>query len=172
MENFASSCTEKEKLILGFVQNSLPDSTTPFADLAKKIDMPEADILNFLRLLASKGIIRRFGAVLNHDIAGYKGNIMVAWLVPISTNNETGKIHELGALFAAQKEVSHCYHRPGNKFWPYNLYTMVHAPNLEDCMKIVENMALQSGLEKYQILPTLKELKKTSMHYFLPFDVR
>ena len=106
------------------------------------------------------GIIRRFGATLRHQEAGFKANAMIAWKAP------EGTIGEMGKTLARFREVSHCYHRAPKGDWPYNLYAMVHGGSRDECREIAERMSSATGLTEYAVLFSEKEFKKTSMEYF------
>ncbi len=153
--------TSKERQILGIVQGSLPDSATPFADIAKTVGCSEAEVLTLLATLKEKKAIRRFGATLRHQKAGYGFNAMVAWYV------EDGQdLQEVGQVMAQRQEISHCYERLACLDWPYNLYTMIHGKAKGDCRRIVEQLSAELGVMQYMIFYSEKELKKTSMRYF------
>ena len=106
-------------------------------------------------------MIRRFGATLRHQKSGFKANAMVAWRVAEERADQVGKI------FAAFKEVSHCYHRKPARDWPYNLDTMVHAENEAECRDTASRMAAKAAIKDYELLFSREELKKTSMQYFV-----
>ena len=76
------------------------------------------------------------------------------------------RLEELGAFFAAQAAVTHCYQRPQYPDWPYNLFTMVHARTVVACAEQVADWAKQAGLEQYAVLYSHKEYKKTRLRYF------
>jgi len=160
--------SEIERHILRLVQGSLPDSATPYADVAAQVsaacgrDVSEQEVLDLLQELKDAGAIRRFGATLRHQKAGWAANVMVAWVCP---EEQAG---ELGRRMAAHERVSHCYHRPppADADWPYRLFTMVHGRSKEECRQTVAELAELSGLEDYAMLSSIKELKKTSMVYF------
>ena len=58
--------TDTERAILRIVQADLPDSATPFADIAAAAGTDEATVLDLLRRLKEEGAIRRFGASIRH----------------------------------------------------------------------------------------------------------
>jgi DNA-binding Lrp family transcriptional regulator len=149
-----------DREILKRVQGTLPDSATPFADIAAAVGTDEAHVLDLLSRMTASGQIRRFGATLKHQKAGYGANVMVAWFVPEED------VDRIGALMAERPEVSHCYHRVNCLDWPYNLYTMVHGRSAEACRAVVEALCRTTGLDDYAMLFSLKELKKVSMRYF------
>mgnify|MGYP001279759208 CR=1 FL=1 len=152
--------TDLDKAILRQVQATLPDSATPFADIARAVGTSEAHVLDLLGRLAENGAIRRFGATLRHQQAGYRANVMVAWRVP------EPDVDRLGPIMAARPEVSHCYHRETCPDWPYNLYTMVHGRSDEACRAVVEALSRDTGITDFAMLASVKELKKVSMRYF------
>lgn len=152
--------SEKELAILKKVQGDIPLSLSPFADIAQEIGVSEEKVLNLLKDLKAKGYIRRFGATLRHQQAGYDQNAMVAWKVPAS------RVEEVGKLFASRKEITHCYERITKAAWPYNLYTMIHATSEEECRAIIEELSRLTGIKEFEVLESIKELKKTSMEYF------
>jgi len=149
-----------ERRIIHYLQDDLPLTTRPFAVLASKVGISEEELLERIKLLKEQGILRRFGANLNHQLAGFKANAMVAWYVP------EDKIKEIGALMASFKEVSHCYQRRIQREWKYNLFTMVHGKTKKDCQDIVGKIAENTGIKDYVFLLTLKEYKKRSPKYF------
>ncbi len=153
--------TEAEKTVLRRAQGNLPDSATPYADLAAEAGVTETEVLTLLGELKDAGAIRRLGATLRHQKAGYSANAMVAWKVP-----DPERIAPAGEALAGHARVSHCYWRPGSEDWPYDLYTMVHARSPKECQAVIQDLSDLAGLEEYTVLRSLKELKKTSMTYF------
>jgi siroheme decarboxylase len=152
--------TELEQKIIAEIQGDIPITDRPFLDIARKIGISEETLLNTLKSLNDKGMIRRFGATLRHQKSGFEANAMVAWKV------EEDRIDAVGRLMASSGRVSHCYRRNPTREWEYNLYTMIHAKDESSCMEIARNLAEKAGLDKYTLLFSRKELKKTSMQYF------
>ncbi len=149
-----------EKKIIRSIQGDLPVDPRPFAVLADEIGISEKEFVSRIKDLKKRGIIRRFGATLRHQAAGFKSNAMVAWLVPDDRTEEIGK------AMAQFREVTHCYQRMPHKGWRYNLYTMIHAGSRDQCRKIAEKMSRSTGIDEYIMLFSEKEFKKTSMEYF------
>ena len=67
---------------------------------------------------------------------------------------------------ATFQEITHCYRRNPAPGWKYNLYTMVHASNEDECYTLVKEISKAVGEDEYELLFSRKELKKTSMKYF------
>jgi DNA-binding Lrp family transcriptional regulator len=150
-----------EQGILRSVQGTLPDTPTPFAQIAQDLGISEDKVLALLQDLKIQGIIRRFGATLRHQEAGYDCNVMVAWKVP-----ETRSIDDVSRIMCARSEITHCYQRKRCPEWPFDLYTMVHGRNEADCRQVVQLLRQETGLEHCELLFSREELKKTSMQYF------
>ncbi|SFL41539.1 DNA-binding transcriptional regulator, Lrp family [Desulfomicrobium norvegicum] len=153
--------TQSEHDILRIVQDTLPDSATPYADIARQTGSTEEEVLALLKKLKKGGQIRRFGATLRHQQAGYGFNAMVAWYIEEGFDPD-----EVGRIMATRPEISHCYLRPNCMDWPYDMYTMIHGKSREDCMQVVQALMEQTGVTQYEMLFSIKELKKTSMEYF------
>jgi DNA-binding Lrp family transcriptional regulator len=151
---------ETDKRVIQAIQGDIPLDERPFAVLAEKLGVEEDEVIERVKSLKRRGIIRRFGATLRHQEAGFSANAMVAWLVP------EGNIEEVGRAMAALREVTHCYQRKPCEGWRYNLYTMVHGDSEEECYRIAEKMSAETGISDYVLLFSEKEFKKTSMEYF------
>jgi len=158
--NPSSMIDETDKRIIQLIQGDLPVDLRPFAVLARKLGMEEGKFIERVKSLKQRGIIRRFGATLRHQEAGFSANAMVAWMVPEK------KMEEVGEAMAAFREVTHCYQRQSHKGWKYNLYTMIHGESEEQCYRIAEKMSAETGMTNYVLLFSEKEFKKTSMKYF------
>ena len=122
--------------------------------------MSEEEFVNRIFTLKQSGVIRRFGATLRHQEAGFNSNAMVAWQVPEE------RIEEVGRILSDFREVTHCYHRRPQRDWTYNLYTMVHGESREACHRIARRMAEKVHVDEYVLLFSEKEFKKTSMEYY------
>jgi len=149
-----------DKKVIGLIQGDMPVERRPFAILAEKIGISEEEFLERVNNLKDLGILRRFGATLRHQKAGYGSNAMVAWLVP------DDRIDEVGKKLAQYREVTHCYQRTPQGDWHYNLFSMVHGNSREQCYEITGRMSKTVGIEDYTLLFSEKEFKKTSMEYF------
>jgi DNA-binding Lrp family transcriptional regulator len=151
---------ELDKKVISLLQGDLPLDPRPFAAMAKEVGITEEEFVGRVRGLCERGIIRRFGATLRHQEAGYNANAMIAWFVP------NDRIDEVGNTLARFREVTHCYQRRPQEDWHYNLYTMVHGSSQDECYRLAERMSRSTGIEEYMLLFSEKEFKKTSMEYF------
>jgi DNA-binding Lrp family transcriptional regulator len=149
-----------DKKVIQLIQGDLPLELRPFAVLAREAGISEKEFVERVASLKKRGIIRRFGATLRHQEAGFSSNAMVAWIVPEE------RIEEVGKAMAKGRAVTHCYQRKTTKGWPYNLYTMIHGDGREKCREIAKEMSRKAGIQDYVLLFSEKEFKKTSMRYF------
>ena len=153
--------TKLEKDIVRELQAGLPLVSRPFAELASRLNITEEEMLQKVSELKAKGYLRRIGAALRHQKVGFTANAMVVWRVPEE------RIDEVGRQLALRPEVTHCYRRKSYQNWQYNLYTMIHQQSKEKCYALVKELAEAVAITDYQLLFSTKELKKSSMKYFM-----
>jgi len=153
--------TNEDIALIQVLQGNLPDSLTPFSVLAESLQWQVDEVISIASKLLEAKVIRRFGAVLRHQKAGFVANSMGVWEV------DPERAEEVGEIMARFKEVSHCYQRPTLSDWPYNLFTMVHGRTAEDCEDVMKRISLATGVKTYSMLFSTVELKKSSMQYFL-----
>jgi len=149
-----------DQRLLAQIQGDLPLGPTPFADVGRKAGWEEELLLRRVRGFIRRGLIRRFGAILRHQKAGYRGNAMAVWKV---REDQIPRVSREVASFPA---VSHCYLRAPAPEWPYNLYTMIHGQDEEACRRMAAQIAKKTGVRNYRLLFSKREHKKSSMTYF------
>ena len=149
--------SETDKSRIRTACGDIPHTLTPFMDWGVSYDELCEDF-------ASKRM-RRFGAILRHQNAGFSFNAMVCFSV-CSEN-----VAEAGSLLASNLHISHCYERPSFDGFPYNVYAMMHANSAEQLDQFIANIVrslneLQSQPVEYAVLNSVRELKKTSFKFF------
>ncbi len=152
--------SEIEKKIIAAIGGDISITSRPYKKIAEELGLTESKVIETLKDLCQKGVIRRFGATLKHQKSGFSANAMIAWKIKPEYIDIAGK------RFAEFHEVTHCYCRPSCKEWPFNIYTMIHAKDEKSCYDLALEMSLTVEFEKYELLFSRKELKKTSMKYF------
>ncbi len=150
---------EVEKKIGEALQGDIPLVKRPFRILGEKTGRDEEAVVGVVRMLLKEGTIRKFGAVLRHQKAGFRWNAMVIWAVP------ENRVEQTGTRLKSFKEVTHCYERRPAFDGKYNLFTMVHIQG-EDPGREIRSIASATGIEDYRILESVEEFKKSSMEYF------
>jgi len=153
--------TDIERRILRVLQKGLPQSSSPYNDMADEIGIEVDELLRVLKEWKKEGKLRRIGAIVNHFKVGLDAAAMVIWQVG------PGRVVEVGQIFATFKEVSHAYERKTYDNWPWNLYTMVHGRSEQEVQEVVKRMSEKSGVCDYRILATEKELKKVPPIYIV-----
>ena len=140
----------KDRRRINLLCQDIPHTKTPFSDLG--IDIAE------IREDLDREIMRRFGAVLRHQQAGFDANAMVCLAV--------ADTERAGMLLAENPHVSHCYERAPFEGFPYNVYAMFHATGAEELRTAIDGSVALLGNPDHVVLNSLKELKKTSFVYF------
>jgi len=159
MPSHEASLSEEERKIINAIQQDLPLTASPFAEFANRLNIKSDDLLSEIRSLKDRGIMRRFGAAINHRKAGYQANAMVCWKVTPS------QVDLLGRKLASLSAVSHCYERKTSETWQHNLFAMVHGFSREECQETVARVADETGLKDYLVLFSTQEFKKTRIKY-------
>ncbi len=151
--------------LIRWLQNDAT-SETPFQDAAQEIGQSIGDssvtteqVIERIQELIGQGIVRRYGAFVQHRKLGYAYNGMTVW------NVQQEKEAEIGKMFATLSYVSHCYSRTPVDSWSYNLYAMVHAKTEDELNERIEQMTTLSQL-KPRVLVSTKEYKKTLPAFF------
>lgn len=150
---------ETDAGIIAFLQGDMPIQRAPFAELAEELEISEEELLARINQLKTNGVMRRFGAVLRHQQAGYRANAMVAWQVAPEEADKAGE------MMAGRKEISHCYLREVPDDFQYQLFTMIHARTEQELQDTIRQVAEMTGLRDYAVLKSLREFKKVSMRY-------
>ena len=133
----------------------IPHTLTPFKDWGVSDEELRDD-------LAQKRM-RRFGAILRHQDAGFAHNAMVCFDVVDGRKSEGGS----GAVLAQKPYISHCYERPAFEGFPYTLYVMMHAQSAAELEQHIKEAAESIGNPDYAVLNSVRELKKTSFAFFV-----
>jgi DNA-binding Lrp family transcriptional regulator len=151
--------TEIEKKISRLIQQYIALDKRPFKYIAEKTGTTEEQVLTAIHGLMTKGVIRKFGAILRHQKAGFPHNAMVIWAVPRE------RIEFAGQTLASFKEVTHCYERTPPFAGKYNVFTMVHfgKGNQEG---VIQKLLQETGIKEFKVLTSEEEYKKSSMEYF------
>lgn len=149
-----------EKRLIHELSGDIGLSPTPYQALAEKMGVEETLILETIRLLGQRGLMRRFGVTLRHQKSGFSANALIVWKI------EPDQAERAGRILVSYPWVSHCYQRRCTPQWPFNFYSMVHAQAKDALSRLAARMARDLGGPEYQILTSLAELKKTSMRYF------
>ncbi|MFH1169068.1 MAG: Lrp/AsnC family transcriptional regulator [Chloroflexota bacterium] len=150
-----------DRRLINELQQDLPLISRPFAGMAARLDMNVDQFLAGCRSLLERGVMRRFGAAVNHRRAGFGANAMTCWVAPRE------KVAAAGQDLASLPEVSHCYERETNPLWQYNLFAMIHGHTAETCREIADDASRRTGLKEWVVLFSTREFKKERIKYLV-----
>ncbi|MDJ1432529.1 Lrp/AsnC family transcriptional regulator [Halostagnicola sp. A-GB9-2] len=124
-----------ERDLLLEVQDGLPLTETPYADVAETIGQETGWVLETVKRFDLEGKIRRIGVVPNHYKLGYTENGMTVWDVPDDL------VSTVGPEVAGLSFVTHCYERPRHDdVWPYNFFAMTHGRSEAESQRRIEQV--------------------------------
>lgn len=112
-------------LLLAEIQLGLPISPRPYHDIGLALGIPETEVIERLKILKQKGLIKRLGVIVKHRPLGYRANAMIVWNIP------DDRVKAVGKQISGFPFVTLCYERPRTPEWPYNLYCMIHGKDRE-----------------------------------------
>ncbi|EMA17074.1 siroheme decarboxylase subunit beta [Haloarcula amylolytica] len=158
------SLTADELDLVLAIQDGLPVTATPYADVADEIDADVDWVLETIQRFNVEGKVRRVGVIPNHYALGYSENGMTVWDVPDEV------IDEVGPAIAEFDFVTHCYERPRHDgVWPYNFFAMTHgrseAESQERIQQVRDRMADHWDVSEddWDTLFSTRILKKTGI---------
>ena len=160
MSGAQRSLAPLDRAILEATQAGLPLAPAPYAEIAQRIGISEAEVLARLQDMIVRGIIRRIGIAANHYRLGLVANGMTVWDV------DDARVDALGERVGALPAVSHCYRRPRRlPLWPYNLFAMLHGRSRADVEREARAVAelLGPACRGHDILYSSAVLKKTGL---------
>jgi siroheme decarboxylase len=153
---------ERDVAVIRALQGPMEVTDRPYDAAAEEVGVSTDDLLEHLRGMVDRKLLRRVAAILYHRRAGFSANGMGVWRVP------EDRILEVGGEMAAVRGISHCYQRPTYADWPYSVFTMAHGRSKEECDAILDGIADQHELhgDDRAVLYSSTEFKKIRLHYF------
>jgi siroheme decarboxylase len=151
---------ELDIAVIRATQGDMPVIAEPYAPAAQRLGIDVEDLLEHMRGMRQRGLLRRVAAILYHRRAGFSANGMGVWKVPPE------RIAELGPRMAAFRGISHCYQRPTYEDWPYSVFTMAHGRSKDECDAILDAIADQTAIHERATLYSSTEFKKIRLLYF------
>ena len=151
---------ERDVAVIRALQGDMHVIEEPYAPAAAELGMSQEQLLEHLRGMQERKLLRRVAAILFHRRAGFSANGMGVWKVPEE------RVIELGPRMAAFRGISHCYQRPIYPDWPYSIFTMAHGRSKEECDAILDSIAEHTGISERATLYSSTEFKKIRLLYF------
>lgn len=160
MKSSGNILDDLDMKLMSFLQAGIPIEADPYREISEKLGLNRQEIVSRLKKLHDDGIIRRLGASIVPSKLSYEANGMVVCEV------SSDKIAEIGKYLVDLKEITHCYERKTvPNVWNYNLFFMIHGLSRSSVEKFVSNLMKKIGINKFEILFSVKELKKASVMF-------
>jgi len=153
---------ERDIAVIRALQGPMRAVERPYDEAAAELGMSTEQLLDHLREMIDRKLLRRVAAILFHRRAGFSANGMGVWKVP------EAEIMETGGRMASFRGISHCYQRPTYEDWPYSVFTMAHGRSKEECDAILDSIAAECGMgpDDRATLYSSTEYKKIRLQYF------
>lgn len=153
---------DRDVAVVRATQGPMEPVERPFDAAAAELGIGTEELLDHLRGMVDRRLLRRVAALLHHRRAGFSANGMGVWKVPEPEAIETGR------RMAAFRGISHCYRRPTYEDWPYSIFTMAHGRSQGECDAILDSIAAECGIPDSHraTLYSSTEYKKIRLHYF------
>ncbi len=137
-----------DRRLLNTLQSSFPLVEEPFEHLGHELGIDTAEVLERIKRLKDKNVVRQISAIFDTRRLGYKTTLVAMRIAP-------DRLDEGAKIVNEHPGVSHNYARTGR----FNLwFTIAVAPNesLEDA---IAEMAKRTGAETYRVMPTIRFFK-------------
>jgi DNA-binding Lrp family transcriptional regulator len=156
--------TPDERDLVVEIQDGLPITATPYADVADRLGVDTEWVLRTIKRFDAEGKVRRVGVIPNHYALGYTENGMTVWDVPDEL------LDAVGPEVASLPFVTHCYERPRHEgVWPYNFFAMTHGRSERESerrigrVEAVMEEHFEVGEDDWDTLFSTEILKKTGI---------
>lgn len=136
--------SEKEKKVIAELQHGLAITSRPYAVIASRTDIDEAEVLSIVQHLRQVMVIKRFGIIVRHHELGYRANAMAVWDVPNKL------VADIGRRMGTFRFVTLCYRRTRHlPAWSYNLYCMIHGREQQQVLNNIQQLIKSCELKEY-----------------------
>jgi len=137
-----------DRRLLKEVQEALPISPRPYAEIAARLGIDEEEALERLRALRDGRIIRQINAIFDTRALGYSSSLVASRIAP-------ERLVEAAQVINSHPGVSHNYERND----AFNLWWTIAVPPGSSLEATVQRLHELSGAESTRILPTLRLFK-------------
>ena len=137
-----------DREILNEIQSGFPITSRPYLDLGKRFDLSEQEVLERVKRLRSKGIIRRIGGNFNSRRLNFASTLCAA-RVPKE------KIKGFVDVVNGYKGVTHNYLRGHD----YNVWFTFIAPSDTYIDNALKEISETTGIKEILNLPAIRTFK-------------
>lgn len=128
-----------DRQLINRLQEGLPLTPRPYADIAAEVGCDEATVLQRIEALLSDGTLTRFGPLFNADRMG-GANVLAAMAVP------EARFTEVAEQVNAHPEIAHNYAREH----ALNMWFVAAARTPEQVEAVFVAIAAETGLPVYR----------------------
>lgn len=136
---------ELEFKLLNDFQRDFPLVERPFSELASRLDVDEARVIDVLQSMRKRGLVSRIGAVFRPNVVGVSA--LAALAVP------AGRLEEVAAQVSALTEINHNYQREHR----FNLWFVATTSSAEHLHAIFRKIEIACGCGPVLVLPLLEQ---------------
>jgi len=139
---------QKDRFFLEELQNNFPLSSRPYSEIAKKLRLSERVVMNRVKNLMKRKIIRYVGGIFDTKRLGVESTL-VAMAVPEQ------RLPEVAGIINAYPQISHNYLRNAK----FNLWFTLSAPNRNKLKNLLSEIRKKTGINQMLNLSTVRVFK-------------
>jgi siroheme decarboxylase len=139
---------ETDKRILNEIQTDFPITNRPFHELGKRLGLSETEVIENIRKLKDKGVIRRIGGNFHSNKLNFASTLCAA-KVP------EGKLEHFVQVVNLYPGVTHNYLRNHD----YNIWFTFIAEDMDTIYNALERISGETGVTEIRSLPATKTYK-------------
>jgi DNA-binding Lrp family transcriptional regulator len=137
-----------DRAILNEIQSHFPIVPRPFAEVGRRVGVPEAEVLRRVQAMAESGVIRRLGANFTSRKLGYTSTLCAATVPPESLDRFVEVVNRYPG-------VTHNYLREHH----YNVWFTLIAESLSRLDQILAEISRATGIQEILSLPAREVFK-------------
>jgi DNA-binding Lrp family transcriptional regulator len=144
---------QRDRELLGALQDEIPFVSTPYAFIGQSIDMSEKEVIKRTERLRREGVIRQLAPQFDTRALGYRSCLVAARVNP-------DRIDEAATIVSAHPGVTQNYRRNNS----FNLWFTVFVSPLSKIglEKTIDILGHQAGCDVVRPLPTLRLYKSSA----------
>lgn len=141
-----------QKELLKELSYPLPITERPFQKIAEKFNLKESELIELIKELYDKGVIKDYGATINGEKVGITENAMML----INSDDIESSCYNIATKLS---EATHVVLRESNTKWDYLCYAMIHAKSKKIIYDVARKALTLSNAKSYMLLFSLENLK-------------
>jgi len=139
---------QKDKQLLNELQFNFPVVKHPYKVIGDRLNYTEAQIIDKIKQLKDKGIVRRIGGVFESKMLKHSSALIAA---KIPKDN----LKKAALVISGYREVTHAYLRTHK----YNLWFTVTSTSQRAVKTIADQIKKSAGIDELYILPAIRKFK-------------